>query len=198
MVNEATKKRDNGFKHLGIPREAVRLLESQIVDHKRIRVADPEVIAANTAALNAELTADNFKFQVSCLGYFECLRAWVKYSQEQFEASKNRRNLPNRSLKTIAIVLEAERLIRLKHKLSANPASGKERQEFEKEVQTLLEKMIGDCQEYRLRKQAVERLKTQGKTLPLTTEVNAMVEVIRAETTSDQARVAPANQAPTT
>ncbi|MFA5020839.1 MAG: hypothetical protein WC517_02140 [Patescibacteria group bacterium] len=194
MVNEAQRNRERGFRELGIPHEAVIALEA-----KKIPVPDPIEIITSTENLNKLLAAEGFSFRVTSLGFFECLQLDLEYRIKQRTAIKHgEKPSPNRSLISIAAVLEAERVIRLRHKLVTNPASGKERQEFEKESQTLLDKMIKDCQEYRLRKQAVERLKAQGKAVPLTEEVNAMVETIRAETTQDQARVASANQVPST
>lgn len=169
------------FEQLGIPYKLV--LTAEI---KGIKKIDPCKLVAETASLNSKLIAFGFNIRISCLECFECQLLYLDY-QKFREANQRTKGviLPEHSLIEIIVLREAEKMIRKKYNLTANPTTGNEAKKFQAEAKSLFELLWHKSIEHQLRQQAQKRIRRE-KNLPsneplLEAEVMAMVEKIKIE-----------------
>ena len=169
------------FEQLGIPYKLVLTAEA-----RRKEKIDPHKLATETNSLNSKLITFGFNIRINYLEFFECYLLYLDYQKmrEIYQKTKGV-FLPEHSLINIVVLREAEKMIRKKYNLAANPTADEGAKKFQSEVKALFESLWNKSFDYQLRQQAQRRLRRK-KNLPnneplLEAEVTAMMETIKTE-----------------
>ena len=173
--------RKSEFDHLGIPYGLILAAEA-----KGVRGINPQKLASEITALNSKLIAFGFNIRISNLEGFECQLLYLDYQRIR-EANQKTKGviLPDHSLIDIIVLREAEKIVRSKYELTANPTAGEEAKKFQLEVRSLFESLWNKSIDYQLRQQAQRRIRRE-RNLPgheplIEAEVTAMIAKIKAE-----------------